>query len=83
MKRALTLILTLVLALSLTACGGNSGSSGADADADADTAGAGADTEDTASGDPVELIVFAAASMQETFTEIGERIGRASCRERV
>ena len=75
MKRALTLILTLVLALSLTACGGNSGSSSADADADADadTAGAGADTEDTASGDPVELIVFAAASMQETFTEIGEQ----------
>lgn len=66
MRHAVTLILTLALTLSLTACGGNSGGV--------------ADTPPVSSREPeapsatedVELIVFAAASMQETLTEIGE-----------
>lgn len=70
MKKFLSLALILVFALSLTSCGGNSGGSG-------DTAGTSApassetDTQAPTAG-PVELIIFAAASMQETLTEIGE-----------
>lgn len=37
------------------------------------TACTGAQVEETAAAEPVELIVFAAASMQETMTEIAER----------
>lgn len=71
MKRALTLMLTLALALSLAACGGKSaapdtGAAGTDAGTEAEP------PEEAPAAGPVELIVFAAASMQETFTEIGE-----------
>ena len=57
------------LALALTACGSK-------ADGAADAA-AGSQPRDSApveesAGDPVELIVFAAASMTETLTEIAE-----------
>ena len=69
MKRLVTLLLALSLVLALTACGSK-------ADGAADAA-AGSQPRDSApveesAGDPVELIVFAAASMTETLTEIAE-----------
>ena len=69
MKRLVSLLLALSLVLALTACGSK-------ADGAADAA-AGAQPRDSApveesAGDPGELIVFAAASMTETLTEIAE-----------
>ena len=69
MKRLASLLLALSLVLALTACGSK-------ADGAADAA-AGSQPRDSApveesAGDPVELIVFAAASMTETLTEIAE-----------
>ena len=69
MKRLVSLLLALSLVLALTACGSK-------ADGAADAA-AGSPPRDSApaeesAGDPVELIVFAAASMTETLTEIAE-----------
>ena len=69
MKKLVSLLLALSLALALTACGSK-------ADGAADAA-AGSPPRDSApveesAGDPVELIVFAAASMTETLTEIAE-----------
>ena len=69
MKRLVSLLLALSLVLALTACG-----SKADGAADAAAGSspqASAPAEESA-GDPVELIVFAAASMTETLTEIAE-----------
>ena len=69
MKRLVSLLLALSLVLALTACGSK-------ADGAADAA-AGSQPRDSApveesAGDPVELIVFAAASMTETLTQIAE-----------
>ena len=69
MKKFVSLLLALSLVLALTACGSK-------ADGAADAA-AGSQPRDSApveesAGDPVELIVFAAASMTETLTEIAE-----------
>ena len=69
MEKYLSLLLALCLALSLTACGSK-------ADSNADSADD-AQTEDNTSAetpeaDPVELIVFAAASMTETMNQIKE-----------
>ena len=69
MKKYLSLLLALCLTLSLTACGGKTDTSADAAD--------GSQTQDSApaeapAGEPVELIVFAAASMTETLTEIAE-----------
>ena len=69
MKRLVSLLLALSLVLALTACGSK-------ADGAADAA-AGSQPRDSApveesAGDPVELIVFAAASMTETLTKIAE-----------
>ena len=69
MTRLVSLLLALSLVLALTACGSK-------ADGAADAA-AGSQPRDSApveesAGDPVELIVFAAASMTETLTEIAE-----------
>ena len=69
MKRLVSLLLALSLVLALTACGSK-------ADGAADAA-AGSQPRDSApveesAGDPVELIVFAAASMTETMTQIAE-----------
>ena len=69
MKRLVSLLLALSLVLALTACGSK-------ADGAADAA-AGSQPRDSApveesAGDPVELIVFAAASMTEALTEIAE-----------
>ena len=59
MKKLLSLILALSLVLALTACGSK------------DDGANDADTQDDAA-EPVELIVFAAASMTETLNEIAE-----------
>lgn len=59
MKKLLSLLLALSLVLALTACGSK------------DDGANDADTQDDAA-EPVELIVFAAASMTETLTEIAE-----------
>ena len=62
MKRLISLLLALSLVLALTACGQK------------DTAPDTTQTDDpqTEQADPVELIVFAAASMTETLTQIAE-----------
>ena len=62
MKKLFSLLLALTLALSLAACGGGADTGGASAD---DTAG---DTAETAA-EPVELYVFAAASLEESLDE--------------
>ena len=59
MKKPLSLLLALSLVLALTACGSK------------DDGANDADTQDDAA-EPVELIVFAAASMTETLNEIAE-----------
>ena len=69
MKKCLSLLLALCLTLSLTACGGKTDTSADAAD--------GSQTQDNASteapaGEPVELIVFAAASMTETMNQLKE-----------
>ena len=69
MKKLLSLLLALSLALSLTACGSKTDST-ADAADDSQTQD-NAPAEEPA-GDPVELIVFAAASMTETMNQIKE-----------
>ena len=62
MKKLVSLLLALSLALALTACGQK------------DTAPDTTQTDDpqTEQAEPVELIVFAAASMKETMTQIAE-----------
>ena len=60
MKKLLSLLLALSLVLVLTACGSK------------DDGANDADTQDGANKEPVELIVFAAASMTETLNEIAE-----------
>ena len=69
MKRLVSLLLALSLVLALTACG--SKADGA-ADAAAGSPPRGSAPAEESAGDPVELIVFAAASMTETLTEIAE-----------
>ena len=69
MKKCLSLLLALCLTLSLAACGSK-------ADTSADAAD-GSQTQDNApaeapAGEPVELIVFAAASMTETMNQLKE-----------
>ena len=75
MKRLVSLLLALSLVLALPACGSKA--------AGAAAAAAGSQPRDSApveesAGDPVELIVFAAASMTETLTEIAERYKTAA-----
>lgn len=62
MKKMLTLILVLLMALSLAAC-----STKPDGTSEAPAA-----TQVDQTAEPVELVVFAAASMTETLTEIAE-----------
>ena len=69
MKRLVSLLLALSLALALTACG--SKADGA-ADAAAGSQPRGSAPAEESAGDPVELIVFAAACMKETMTQIAE-----------
>ena len=65
MKRFISLLLALAMALSLVACG-NGGS--ADTNQDANNA-----DDQQASAETVELTVFAAASLTESLTAIGEK----------
>ena len=62
MKKFFSLLLALSLALSLTACGGSTDTGGTAAD----------DTADDTTAEPVELYVFAAASMQESLDQVIE-----------
>ena len=69
MKKCLSLLLALCLTLSLAACGSKADTSANAAD--------GSQTQDSApteapAGEPVELIVFAAASMTETMNQLKE-----------
>ena len=64
MKKFLALLLTLVMALSLAACSG-----GSDEEATSDTTD---DTTTETAAEPVELYVFAAASMQESLDQVIE-----------
>ena len=69
MKRLVSLLLALSLVLALTACGSKTGRA---ADAAAESQPRDSAPVEESAGDPVELIVFAAASMTETLTEIAE-----------
>ena len=69
MKRLVSLLLALSLVLALTACGSKTGRA---ADAAAGSPPRDSASAEESAGDPVELIVFAAASMTETLTEIAE-----------
>ena len=75
MKRLLAVLLALALVLSMAACASAPAKTDKSADqpqTDAQPAQAPASDEKTAADEkPVELIVFAAASMTETLTEIG------------
>lgn len=73
MKKYLSLLLALCLTLSLAACGSKTDSS---ADAVGDTQTGDNATEQPA-GEPVELIVFAAASMTETMNTLKETYQQA------
>ena len=73
MKKYLSLLLALCLTLSLAACGSKTDSS---ADAAGDTQTGDNATEQPA-GEPVELIVFAAASMTETMNTLKETYQQA------
>ncbi|MBQ8831510.1 MAG: molybdate ABC transporter substrate-binding protein [Oscillospiraceae bacterium] len=86
-KKILSLILALVMMLALCACGGKDAAdtdTGADTETNADTSvdagttentetenNTDADTTDETEAEPVEIIVFAAASMTETLTTLG------------
>ena len=69
MKKYLSLLLALCLTLSLTACGSKAGSN---IDAADDSQTQDNTPAETPAGEPVELIVFAAASMTETMNQIKE-----------
>ena len=75
MKKLFVLLLTLAMTIALCACGSSAQNAAPPTDAPAQTAppqdvsGPEADPEPAA--EPVELIVFAAASMTETLTELG------------
>lgn len=75
MKRLLAILLALTLVLSMAACA--SAPAKAKEDTDAPAADARPEEksgeEETPAAEPVELIVFAAASMTETLTEIGNK----------
>lgn len=68
-RTAMAAATVLVLAAALTACGGSSGSGGSAASHDGSTASGG--------GLSGTITVFAAASLQETFTELGRKFQAA------
>ena len=75
MKKLMALLLVLIMALSLFACGSSESGEENQQQEGNDTQQSGSTDEDDNSDteEPVELIVFAAASMTETLTEIGEK----------
>ena len=73
MKKTLALLLTLTMVFALAACGGQSAPAAPQAPAEEaanQPAEEAAPAEETAPAEEIELIVFAAASMTETLTEI-------------
>ena len=69
MKKYLSLLLALCLTFSLTACGSKTEPA---ADAAGDSQTTDSTPAEAPAADPVELIVFAAASMTETMNQIKE-----------
>ncbi|MBR3184781.1 MAG: molybdate ABC transporter substrate-binding protein [Oscillospiraceae bacterium] len=67
MKKTLALLLALTMVFALAACGGQSAPAATQAPAEE---AANQPAEETAPAEEIELIVFAAASMTETLTEI-------------
>lgn len=65
MKKALSLILSLAMALTLAACG-----NGAASTSSASSSAATSSSASSANAEPVELTVFAAASMTETLNQV-------------
>ena len=77
MKRYLALAMSLVMILALSACGGAAGSGASSGEKEASPSTHEAveraqTAPDTAAEEPVELIVFAAASMTETLNQIAD-----------
>lgn len=72
MKRALALILSLTMAFALAACGSSGGSGSASSSSGAGSAAAGSAAGSGEQAEPVEITVFAAASMTETLDQIIE-----------
>ncbi len=65
MKKVWSLLLAGAMLLSLAACGSSGGSAAG--------SGSGSGSGDTSAAEPVELTVFAAASMTETLNAIAEQ----------
>ena len=79
MQKLTALLLTLVMAGSLTACGGAAGSTPASsADSTATEPAAPGETAPTENGLSGEIIVFAAASMTETLTQLKDTFEAAN-----
>ncbi|MBR6521893.1 MAG: extracellular solute-binding protein, partial [Oscillospiraceae bacterium] len=74
-KKILALLLALVMALSLCACGSNNTPSGSTPPTNENVT---PDENKQPETEPVELIVFAAASMTETLTELGNKYMEAN-----
>ena len=77
LKRAMGFALALVLIMALAACGQSASSASAAADASASESPSAPETSEAAespsvTAEPIELIVFAAASLTETVTEIAD-----------
>ena len=72
MKKFLSLIMALSMVFALVACGGNSGSANTGSPAPGVTDSSTPEPSPSPEAEPVELIVFAAASMTETLTEIAD-----------
>ena len=74
MKKLIAMLLALVMLLSLAACAGN-GDSKDDStkDSASDSAKDSEKESESQSAEPVELVVFAAASLTESLTAIGEK----------
>ena len=74
-KKILALLLAFVMALSLCACGSNSTPSGSTPSTNENVT---PNENKQPEAEPVELIVFAAASMTETLTELGNKYMEAN-----
>ena len=72
MKKFLSLIMALSMVFALAACGGNSGSANTGSPAPGVADSSTPEPSPSPEAEPVELIVFAAASMTETLTEIAD-----------
>lgn len=81
MKKLTAIIITLIMLLTIAACGGNNNPAASDAGANessAPTAVPSSKPSPSASAEPLELVVFAAASMTETLNQIAEMYKEAA-----